>query len=289
VEIRGRKHRTGSCGESFRQEDGMKPITHIDESRVYRGRDVSRIAAFFDIDGTLLPLPSLERRFFAELRRDGEIPFTNYLRWATAAIRLAPSGILRSVHANKMHLRHVRVRTLAPGHFTFFPAAIRRVGWHASQGHSVILISGTLDLLARQAALALTLRLAMHGVMAKIGVCATRAERIDGQYTGRVVDAANFAEEKMLAIRRIAQENGFDLARCYAYSDSAHDRWMLGAVGRPAAANPSPELRRIAKLRHWPVYEWAADETIEDITTALTRRTKYDSPLFRGIPSEKAQ
>ena len=93
----------------------------------------------------------------------------------------------------------------------FFPDAIRRVAWHASQGHSVILVSGTLDFLARQAALALTLRLAMRGVTAKIGVCATQAERIDGRYTGKIVGAANFAEEKMIAMRRIADENGFEL------------------------------------------------------------------------------
>ncbi len=269
----------------------MKPLTHIDESRAYRGRgtDASRIAAFFDIDGTLLPLPSLEQRFVGELRRDGEIPLANYLRWLVAAIRLAPCGIFRSLHTNKMHLRGVPVRTLSPGHFTFFHSAIRRAAWHASQGHSVILMSGTLDLLARQAALVLTLRLATHGVMAKIGVSATPTERIDGRYTGKIVGAATFAEEKMLAIRRIAQENGFDLTRCYAYGDSAHDRWMLGAVGRPTAVNPSPELRRIAMLRHWPILDWANDETSDEITSGITARSKYDSPLFRGIPSEKAQ
>jgi HAD superfamily phosphoserine phosphatase-like hydrolase len=262
----------------------MSSIVHIDSSNAYRSResDASRVAAFFDIDGTLLPLPSLERRFVAELRQEGVIPVGNYLRWLARAIRLAPRGILHSIHGNKAHLRNVPVRALSFGQLTFFPDAIRRMAWHASQGHSVILVSGTLDFLARQAAL--TMRLATRGVTAKIGVCATRAERIDGHYTGKIIGAANFAEEKVNAMRRIAEENGFDLARCYGYSDTAHDRWMLGAVGRPAAVNPSPELRRIALLRHWPIFDWSISESTE-----TKAPTEFDTTFFHGIPSENVQ
>jgi HAD superfamily hydrolase (TIGR01490 family) len=264
----------------------MKPVTQIDASMAYRReeQDTSRVAAFFDIDGTLLPLPSLERRFVAELRDEGVIPIGNYLRWLARAIRLAPRGTLHSLHGNKMYLRNVPVRALSFRQLAFFPDAIRRMAWHASQGHAVILVSGTLDFLARQTALALTLRLAMRGITAKIGVCATHAERIDGRYTGKIIGAANFAEEKMIAMRRIAQESGFDLARCYAYSDTAHDRWMLGAVGRPAAVNPSPELRRIAMLRHWPVFDWSLGESAE-----TKKPTEFDTTFFPGIPSENVQ
>src|ERR1700743_146050 len=85
--------------ESFREEDGMKPVVHIDSSNAFRLREVdaSRVAAFFDIDGTLLPLPSLERRFVSELRRERLIPIGNYVRWLPAAIRLVPGGLLLSV------------------------------------------------------------------------------------------------------------------------------------------------------------------------------------------------
>jgi HAD superfamily hydrolase (TIGR01490 family) len=264
----------------------VSSIVHIDSSNAYRGGESNgaRVAAFFDIDGTLLPLPSLERRFVAELREEGLIPAGNYLRWLGTALRLAPRGVLRSIHGNKAYLRNVPVRVLSFRQFAFFPDAMRRVAWHASQGHSVILVSGTLDLLAQQVALALTLRLAMRGVTAKIGVCATRAERIDGRYTGKIIGAANFAEEKMMAVRHIACENDFDLARSYSYSDSANDRWMLGTVGKPAAVNPSPELRRIAMLRHWPIFDWSIGESAETKAS-----TEFDPTFFHGIPSENVQ
>jgi len=276
----------------------MKPVVHIDSSNAFRLKecrtsmmapglretDASRVAAFFDIDGTLLPLPSLERRFVSELRSERLIPAGNYLRWLAAAARLAPRGVLHSIHSNKAHLRNVPVRVLSFRQLTFFPDAVRRVAWHASQGHSVILVSGTLDFLARQAALALTLRLAMRGVTAKIGVCATRARRVDGRYTGEIIGVANFAEEKVITIRGVARENGLNLTRCYGYSDSAHDRWMLGAVGKPAAVNPSPELRRIAMLRHWPIFDWRV------VGAAETKApSEFDTTFFHGIPSENVQ
>ena len=40
---------------------------------------------------------------------------------------------------------------------------------------------------------------------------------------------------------------GYDLAECYAYSDSVTDVHMLEVVGHPFAVNPDRELRRIAR------------------------------------------
>jgi hypothetical protein len=49
-----------------------------------------RVAAFFDLDGTLVALPSLERRFFRMLRYRRAIAAKNYWRWLAEAVRLAP-------------------------------------------------------------------------------------------------------------------------------------------------------------------------------------------------------
>src|ERR1700741_2972369 len=61
-----------------------------------------RVAAFFDIDGTLMAGPSLERRFLAMLRYRHAFAPRNYFSWVAHAIRLAPKGIGTIVHANKM-------------------------------------------------------------------------------------------------------------------------------------------------------------------------------------------
>ncbi len=62
-----------------------------------------------------------------------------------------------------------------------------------------------------------------------------------------------YAEEKARAIRELADERGYDLAACYAYSDSVTDVPMLEVVGHAFAVNPDKELRKVAAERGWPV------------------------------------
>src|SRR5712692_4351722 len=123
--------------------------------------------------------------------------------------------------------------------------------------------SGTLEPLAREVALALVVRLAVRGIKSSIGVCATLLEEAEEKWTGRIVGEAMFGEAKARAVRKLAAEQGLDLARCYAYGDSASDRWLLEAVGKPAAVNASDELARIARKQGWPVLSWEKDKRNE--------------------------
>src|SRR4051812_49508718 len=54
-------------------------------------------------------------------------------------------------------------------------------------------------------------------------------------------------------MREVAAERGWDLADCFAYSDSVTDLPMLEAVGHPTAVNPHRALRKAATERGWPV------------------------------------
>ncbi|MFI5098544.1 MAG: hypothetical protein ACHQT6_11285, partial [Candidatus Acidiferrales bacterium] len=72
------------------------------------GAGTQGFAAFFDVDGTLIPEPSLEQRFFREVRRSGAIRLGNYFLWTREALRLLPKGIAATVHGNKRHWSGVR-------------------------------------------------------------------------------------------------------------------------------------------------------------------------------------
>ncbi|MFF3759371.1 HAD family hydrolase [Streptomyces sp. NPDC002185] len=74
----------------------------------------------------------------------------------------------------------------------------------------------------------------------------------DGCFTGEVEYYA-YGPTKAEAVRELAKSEGYDLSRCYAYSDSATDIPMLEAVGHPYAVNPDRTLRREAVAREWPV------------------------------------
>ncbi|MDZ7577222.1 MAG: HAD family hydrolase [Candidatus Nanopelagicales bacterium] len=78
----------------------------------------------------------------------------------------------------------------------------------------------------------------------------------DGAYTGEILFYA-YGELKAEAIRALADERGYVLADCYAYSDSHTDLPMLEAVGHPVPTNPDSELRQIAEEREWPTLKFS--------------------------------
>jgi HAD superfamily hydrolase (TIGR01490 family) len=87
-------------------------------------------------------------------------------------------------------------------------------------------------------------------------VIATRMEVEDGCYTGEIAFYA-YGENKATAIEELAAARGWDLAACYAYSDSVTDVPMLAAVGHPVAVNPDKALRKQATENDWPVRVFA--------------------------------
>jgi HAD superfamily hydrolase (TIGR01490 family) len=99
-------------------------------------------------------------------------------------------------------------------------------------------------------------------------VIATRMAEADGRYTGEI-DFYAYAENKAVAIRELAAVEGYDLQRCYAYSDSATDLPLLEAVGHPHAVNPDRALRREAQARSWPVLVFTRPVQLRERSSSL--------------------
>jgi len=259
----------------------------------------AQIAAFFDLDGTLVPLPSLERRFFRMLRHHREITLKSYFFWLREAWKLLPLEASAMTHANKMYLRGVqsfdesstencigslvhksgspsRLRaSRAEGQAStlprsksrspvprFFADGVERVVCHAMLGHTIVIVSGTLEPLANAAARAMEVETAARGFATKIRVYATRLEDINGRWTGQILGEAMFGEEKARAVTRVAEEKGLDLSQCWAYGDSAADQFMLAAVGHPVAVNATMTLGQVARKRDWAVLRWSEEKSL---------------------------
>ena len=166
----------------------------------------------------------------------------------------------------------------------FHPEAIERVMSHAERGHWIVLVSGTLEPLAKQAARVLEAELRARGWPGKVRVCATRLEEKQERWTGRIAGEAMFGEEKARAIRRFAAAIGIELPRCFAYGDSSSDWWMLEAVGRPAAVNPSGDLARIAGRNGWQVLRWNGGQILTQSSQSSQSSMKEHARAIRKKP-----
>jgi HAD superfamily hydrolase (TIGR01490 family) len=123
-----------------------------------------------------------------------------------------------------------------------YQEALDLIALHRALGRKVYIVSSSPEEVVRP----LAERLGADGVIA------TRAESVDGRYTGRL-EFYCYGEQKADAIRELAEREGIDLSITYAYSDSATDLPMLEAVGLPVAVNPDRDLRKIAEQRDWQI------------------------------------
>jgi HAD superfamily hydrolase (TIGR01490 family) len=116
---------------------------------------------------------------------------------------------------------------------------------HRAHGRTVFIVSSSPEEVVRPLAERL----------GDVDVIATRAEVVDGRYTGEI-EFYCYGENKAARLREMADEQGIDLAESYAYSDSITDLPMLHVVGHPVAVNPDRDLRREAEKRGWQIRDF---------------------------------
>jgi fatty acyl-CoA reductase len=223
-----------------------------------------QIAAVFDIDGTLLPAPSLELRLLADLALARKLRLCAVTAWLrillTQLFRVSRHNLKKgnsslALDENKAYWQGVQIKFVdewiareIPG-LDFFSEALTMIDWHRRRGHAIVLISGTL------APLAHAIGISLAGD-AEIFVKATELESDGGQWTGRIYSEAICGPAKERALIKLAAKNNFDLSRSHAYANSLKDRWLLGAVGHPVAVNAGQKLAQLARKSGWHLANW---------------------------------
>lgn len=104
------------------------------------------------------------------------------------------------------------------------------------------------------------------------GALGTKAEIIDGVYTGKMNGLLLHGNQKAVAIKELANAQGIDLKNSFAYSDSHNDFPLLTAVGNPAAINPDTLLQIRAIRENWPIYDFRRGRAIKAALGPLLAR-----------------
>lgn len=216
-------------------------------------------AAFFDLDKTIIARSST-MAFSREFQAGGLISRASMLRSAYEQVVFSFGG----ADHDQMDKLRVFLSELVKGwdvdrvraivHDTLdnvveplvYEEAVKLIAEHHARGHDVVIVSASgLEVVAP-----------IGELLGADHVVATQLEIVDGKYTG-TIDYYAYAEEKARAITALAAERGYDLDRCYAYSDSITDVPMLEAVGTPFAVNPDKDLRKVARENDWEILEFS--------------------------------
>ena len=217
-----------------------------------------RAAAFFDLDGTLIPgsatIPLARAAFRAgmvtppELVRDLRHGVSFLLQGATDERSEAVRDRILAAVTGRSAAEMVSLSEEFVGDLvtSITPVMSLVLAEHAAAGRDrVVLSASPTEIVSRLADAA--------GLERGIGTTSELDD--DGRYTGRLTGPFCYREGKAEVLRALAEEHGYDLSASYAYTDSASDLPMLEAVGHPVAVNPEPALRDLAEARGWPIVE----------------------------------
>ncbi len=215
-------------------------------------------AAFFDLDRTLMSGSSAY--FFGKAAyREGLLPIKRLLADGSTALLFRLFGasdeqseaIRERILASVAGVEADTLTSLAPQVIEELlpkirPEANALLDMHREAGRDVYIISASPIEIVGELAQALQIT----------GGLGTQSEIIGGVYSGKLAAPFCYGEGKADIIRRLADERGYDLSRCYSYSDSASDLPMMQLVGHPVAVNPDRSMMAIAHRRGWPVVEF---------------------------------
>jgi HAD superfamily hydrolase (TIGR01490 family) len=226
-----------------------------------------RVAAFFDLDKTVIAKASMVA-FSRPLHRAGMLNRRLMLKaaWGQLAYqvfgaspekleRLRESVLALTKGWDQAEITEIVRQALGDViEPIVYDEAIDRIRSHQRWGHPVFIVSASPEEVVAPIAQLL-------GVDEAI---ATRAELDErGRYSGRT-ERYVYADEKVVAMREVAERDGIDLDHSWAYSDSATDIPMLAAVGHPVAVNPDRELARAAKDRGWQVEHYRLEVPLRE-------------------------
>ncbi|MBC8073484.1 MAG: HAD family hydrolase [Deltaproteobacteria bacterium] len=220
---------------------------------------VGRVAAFFDIDHTVLEVNSGSKwiGYMWRTKQMSVVQLGRSLKWLAEyrfglldyeAMAARVLSSYTGKHAAPLAEEIAKWFT-AEVAWTICSQARVKVAEHREAGDTIVLLTSATQFLAEP-------------VARELGIDHLLCTRIDvdelGMFPGTYQAPACYGAGKVHHAERFAELHHIDLAASYFYSDSYSDLPMLERVGHPRVVNPDPRLRRAARERGWTWEMWSA-------------------------------
>lgn len=207
---------------------------------------MKKVAAFFDIDGTLyregliteLFKKLIKYEIISQDRWYKEVK-PEYVRWDKREgnydnylLKMADIYIEAVKGLPKYQVEYIAKNVIEQKGHRVYTFTRDRIKWHKSQGHVVITVSGSPIELVKEMSV-------RHGFDDYRGTIYKLNE--EGIYTGEVIPMWDSVNKKR-AINELKELYDIDLNESYAYGDTAGDFSMFQMIRYPVCVNPTKEL-----------------------------------------------
>lgn len=207
---------------------------------------MKKIAAFFDIDGTIYREGLITEVFKKIIKyelvdegkwyRDVKPAFINWDKrqgdYDTYLLKMVDIYTEAIKGINKYHIDYIAKKVIEQKGDRVYTFTRERIKWHKEQGHVVIAISGSpLELVSEMAN-----KYNMDDFKGTI-----YKSDDNNMYNGEITPMWD-SESKQKAILEMRDKYDIDLDKSFAYGDTSGDFTMFKSVGIPYAINPTKEL-----------------------------------------------
>jgi len=215
------------------------------------------VAAYFDLDGTLLDASS-EKTLTATLlkKRPWRLPITMSM-WTLRCLGSLMIG--RSCYDSARNRGHFTLSTwkeletlskqiVKDNLSKKVPQqSIDRIAWHKQQGHRVVIISATIAPMAE----------AMSEFLGADEVYGCGPDIRQGRLSGSEKDwLVPRNKGKINIVKNDAAKNHHDLTKCWGYGNSHADGHFMELCGNAMAVNPDARLAKQAEAKDWEQVAW---------------------------------
>jgi HAD-superfamily subfamily IB hydrolase, TIGR01490 len=207
---------------------------------------MKRIAAFFDIDGTISREGLISEMFKKMIKYelidnskwDNEVE-PAFTRWDKRVgdydiyLQKMVDIYTETVkNTSAFHIAYIAKKVIEQKGERVYTYSRERIRWHKKQGHIVVAISGSpIELVSEVSR--------MYGMDDYRGTIYQVGK--NGTYNGEIIPMWD-SQSKRKAVLEMAEKHDIDLSQSYAYGDTNGDYSMLQLVGNPVAVNPTREL-----------------------------------------------
>ena len=215
------------------------------------------IAAYFDLDGTLIDASS-EKTLTGVLgrKRPWRIPYAS-VAWSFGLISNLLRG--RSFYDAARNRGHFSLaswdvlerfsKTIAQERLALrvTKEAREALEWHKSQGHRLVFVTATIAPMAE----------AMADVLGMDEVYGCGPERREGVLSGSERGwSVPRRKGKIAVVKADAQKHNHRLEECYGYGNTMADSWFMRTTGHPIAINAKGSFKKFAQDNGWEMHDW---------------------------------